>query len=92
MIYHILKDNNIPCAIGGNFGIPVFDLPILDKNGYYIFEMSSYRIELSLSIDFDIAVLLNITPDVKIANLSDWLNAGGISEANITVVSYAAES
>lgn len=36
--------------------------------------------------------LLNITPDVKIANLSDWLNAGGISEANITVVSYAAES
>ncbi len=63
LIYHILKDNNIPCAIGGNFGIPVFDLPILDKNGYYIFEMSSYQIELSPSIDFDIAVLLNITPD-----------------------------
>lgn len=63
LTYHILKENNIPCAIGGNFGIPVFDLPILDENGYYIFEMSSYQIELSPSIDFDIAVLLNITPD-----------------------------
>ena len=63
LIYHILKENNIPCAIGGNFGIPVFDLPILGKDGYYVFEMSSYQIELSPSIDFDISVLLNITPD-----------------------------
>ena len=63
LVYHILKENNIPCAIGGNFGIPVFDLPILGEDGYYVFEMSSYQIELSPSIDFDIAVLLNITPD-----------------------------
>ena len=63
LVYHILKENGIPCAIGGNFGIPVFDLPILDNNGYYVFEMSSYQIELSPSIDFDVAVLLNITPD-----------------------------
>ncbi len=63
LIYHILKENGITCAIGGNFGIPVFDLPILGKDGYYVFEMSSYQIELSPSIDFDISVLLNITPD-----------------------------
>ncbi len=63
LVYHVLKENGIPCAIGGNFGIPVFDLPILDNNGYYVFEMSSYQIELSPSIDFDVAVLLNITPD-----------------------------
>lgn len=36
--------------------------------------------------------LLNITPDVKIANLSDWLQEGSISEKNITVVTYMAES
>lgn len=63
LIYHILKENNIPCAIGGNFGIPVFDLPVLGSDGYYVFEMSSYQIELSPSIDFDISILLNITPD-----------------------------
>ncbi|MCR5506484.1 MAG: UDP-N-acetylmuramoyl-L-alanine--D-glutamate ligase [bacterium] len=63
LIYHILKENGIPCAIGGNFGIPVFDLPILGSDGYYVFEMSSYQIELSPSIDFDISILLNITPD-----------------------------
>ena len=63
LIYHVLKENNIPCAIGGNFGIPVFDLPILKNDGYYVFEMSSYQIELSPSIDFDISILLNITPD-----------------------------
>lgn len=63
LIYHILKENGVPTAIGGNFGIPVFDLPELDENGWYVFEMSSYQIELSPSIDFDISALLNITPD-----------------------------
>lgn len=63
LIHHILKENGIPCAIGGNFGIPVFDLPILGNDGYYVLEMSSYQIELTPSIDFDISVLLNITPD-----------------------------
>ena len=63
LIYHILKENNIPCAIGGNFGIPVFDLPQLDKNGYYVLEMSSYQLEITPSLDFDISILLNITPD-----------------------------
>lgn len=63
LIHHILKENGIECAIGGNFGIPVFDLPVLDSNGWYVFEMSSYQIELSPSIDFDISALLNITPD-----------------------------
>ena len=63
LIYHILKENNIPCEIGGNFGIPVFDLKELDNNGYYVFEMSSYQLEITPSLNFDISILLNITPD-----------------------------
>lgn len=63
LIYHILKENGVPCAIGGNFGIPVFDLPILGSDGYYVLEMSSYQIDITPSLDFDIAALLNITPD-----------------------------
>ncbi len=63
LIYHILKENNIPCAIGGNFGIPVFDLPVLGKDGYYVLEISSYQLELTPSLDLDFSILLNITPD-----------------------------
>lgn len=63
LVHHILKENDIPTAIGGNFGIPVFDLPVLGNDGWYVFEMSSYQIELSPSIDFDISAILNITPD-----------------------------
>ncbi len=63
LIYHILKENNIPCEIGGNFGIPVFDLSALDNDGYYVLEMSSYQLEITPSLDFDFSILLNITPD-----------------------------
>lgn len=63
LVYHILKENNIETAIGANFGIPVFDLPALSENGWYVLEMSSYQLELTPSMDFDISALLNITPD-----------------------------
>ena len=38
------------------------------------------------------AELLNITPDTTIASLGEWLASGGVSESNITVVSYMLES
>ena len=54
----IIKENNIPCAIGGNFGIPVFDLPILDENGYYISTISEGDIlrYIKNNCNFDIKV------------------------------------
>lgn len=63
LIHHILKENGLRAEIGGNFGIPVFDLPILGEGGYYVFEISSYQLETTPSLDLDAAVLLNITPD-----------------------------
>ncbi|MDR2099071.1 MAG: UDP-N-acetylmuramoyl-L-alanine--D-glutamate ligase [Rickettsiales bacterium] len=63
LIHHILKSNGVPAEIGGNFGIPVFDLPRMAGDGYYVLELSSYQLELTPSLDLDIAVLLNITPD-----------------------------
>ncbi|MDR1009280.1 MAG: UDP-N-acetylmuramoyl-L-alanine--D-glutamate ligase [Rickettsiales bacterium] len=63
LIYHILKENGISAEIGGNFGVPVFDLPELGADGWYVLELSSYQIELTPSLDLDIAALLNITPD-----------------------------
>ncbi|MEM7170738.1 MAG: UDP-N-acetylmuramoyl-L-alanine--D-glutamate ligase [Pseudomonadota bacterium] len=63
LIGHILKESGIPCAIGGNLGIPALDLDSLGPEGIYVLEMSSYQLELTPSLTFDIAVLLNISPD-----------------------------
>lgn len=63
LIGHLLKVAGIQTAIGANFGISVFDLPILPKKGIYVFEISSYQLETTPSFSPAIAVLLNITPD-----------------------------
>ena len=36
--------------------------------------------------------ILNITPEKNISSLGDWLYAGSVSESNITVVTYMAQS
>ncbi|MGF1593622.1 MAG: UDP-N-acetylmuramoyl-L-alanine--D-glutamate ligase [Kiloniellaceae bacterium] len=63
LIGHILKLSARPVQIGGNLGTPALTLEPLDSGGIYVLEMSSYQLELTLSITFDVAVLLNITPD-----------------------------
>ncbi len=60
---HILELAGRAVAIGGNLGTPVLTLEPLDLEGIYVLEMSSYQLELTLSITFDVAVLLNISPD-----------------------------
>ncbi len=57
---HIFKENKIDSQIGGNLGIPCFDLELSDN---YIFEMSSYQLDLGHKTHFKIATILNITPD-----------------------------
>ena len=44
LVYHILKENGIEAAIGGNFGIPAFDMPVLGAGGWYVLELSSYQL------------------------------------------------
>ena len=48
---------------GGNLGTPALSLAPLGAEGSYVLELSSYQLELIRSLRFDIAVLLNITPD-----------------------------
>lgn len=61
----VFKELGIESAIGGNIGVPCFDLPIADdkKSFTYIFETSSYQLDLLSATHFKIAALLNITPD-----------------------------
>jgi UDP-N-acetylmuramoylalanine--D-glutamate ligase len=49
--------------MGGNIGLPILGEEPLPAGGAYVLELSSYQIDLTQSLDCDVAVLLNITPD-----------------------------
>jgi UDP-N-acetylmuramoylalanine--D-glutamate ligase len=63
LIGHILGEAGKTVEIGGNLGPPALGLKPLGKGGTYVLELSSFQLELVTSLVFDIAVLLNITPD-----------------------------
>ncbi|MGH6785965.1 MAG: UDP-N-acetylmuramoyl-L-alanine--D-glutamate ligase [Novosphingobium sp.] len=63
LVYHLLKSAALPVRMGGNIGLPVLEQPPLPAGGVYVLELSSYQLDLTLSLDCEVAVLLNITPD-----------------------------
>jgi UDP-N-acetylmuramoylalanine--D-glutamate ligase len=63
LVHHILKTAGVPAAMGGNIGLPILAQDPLPEGGVYVLELSSYQIDLTQSLDCDVAVLLNITPD-----------------------------
>ncbi len=62
LIGHILQKAGKRAAVGGNIGTPVLALNSVG-DGIYVLEMSSYQLELTVSLTFDVAVLINISPD-----------------------------
>ena len=67
LVHHILKTAGVPTTMGGNIGLPILAQEPLAPNdkgvGVYVLELSSYQIDLTHSLDCEVAVLLNITPD-----------------------------
>jgi len=63
LIGHVLEMAGREVQVGANIGTPALALEPLEPGGSYVLEMSSYQLELTRSITFDIAVLLNISPD-----------------------------
>jgi len=63
LIGHILEAAGSEVAVGGNLGVPALELEPLGTDGTYVLEMSSYQLDLVTSAVFDIAVMLNISPD-----------------------------
>ncbi len=63
LVGHVLRRAGRKTEIGGNIGTPALSLDALGRDGIYVLEMSSYQLELTFSIAFDVAVLLNVTPD-----------------------------
>lgn len=58
---HILHKAGLDYHVGGNIGKAVMSLPHRRKG--YVFELSSFQIELLTKIDAKISVITNITPD-----------------------------
>jgi UDP-N-acetylmuramoylalanine--D-glutamate ligase len=63
LVGHILKSAGLRTEVGGNLGMPALDLAPLSADGIYVLELSSYQLELTPTLAFDVAVLLNIAPD-----------------------------
>jgi len=63
LVGHILASAGRQVEIGGNLGTAALSLAPLGSDGAYVLEASSFQLELILSLAFDVAVLLNITPD-----------------------------
>ena len=63
LVHHILQTAGVPSTMGGNIGLPILAQEPLPEGGVYVLELSSYQIDLTQSLDCDVAVLLNITPD-----------------------------
>ncbi len=63
LIHHLLVTGGKIAAMGGNIGIPILAQPSLPAGGIHVLELSSYQIDLTQSLDCDVAILTNITPD-----------------------------
>lgn len=63
LVHHLLQMAGIPAHMGGNIGLPILAQDPLPEGGVYVLELSSYQIDLTASLDCDVAALINITPD-----------------------------
>ncbi|MGH6659608.1 MAG: Mur ligase family protein, partial [Sphingomicrobium sp.] len=63
LVHHILQTAGVPSLMGGNIGLPILAQEPLPEGGVYVLELSSYQLDLTQSLDCDVAVLLDVTPD-----------------------------
>ena len=63
LLGHMLTAAGRDARIGGNIGLGVLGLEDMHGGAVYVFELSSYQLDLTFSLKPDVAILLNITPD-----------------------------
>ncbi len=63
LVHHVLTTAGVPSVMGGNIGDPILGQAPLPEGGVYVLELSSFQIDLTFTLDCDIAALTNITPD-----------------------------
>lgn len=63
LAYHAMRVMGIDVAMGGNIGVPVFDLPPFEPHRHYVIECSSYQIDLAPRLAPTVGVHLNLSED-----------------------------
>lgn len=63
LVHHLLVQAGRQARLGGNIGLPVLDSAPLPDGGIYVFELSSYQIDLCQTLAADVAIYTNLTPD-----------------------------
>jgi len=63
MIGHLLQAAGADVRVGGNLGPPALGFEPMTTKSVCVLEMSSYQLELTPHLAFNVAVLLNISPD-----------------------------
>ncbi|MCW1381276.1 UDP-N-acetylmuramoyl-L-alanine--D-glutamate ligase [Novosphingobium sp. KCTC 2891] len=63
LVHHLCEAAGLPVRMGGNIGLPVLGQDPLPEGGVYVLELSSYQIDLTFSLEADVAALINLSPD-----------------------------
>ncbi|MEZ5826035.1 MAG: UDP-N-acetylmuramoyl-L-alanine--D-glutamate ligase [Geminicoccaceae bacterium] len=63
LVHHLLLSAGKRAVIGGNIGLPVFELKPPSKPTVYVLEISSFQLDLCTTLRPDIAIWMNLTPD-----------------------------
>ncbi len=63
LIAHLLKTAGRDVQMGGNIGVPVLQLEPPADGRIHVLEISTFQIDLALSLNPSVGILLNITPD-----------------------------
>ena len=63
LLHHIFQSAGFQANMGGNIGLPIMSQNPMQAGGVYVLELSSYQIDLTRSLDCDVSMLLNISPD-----------------------------
>lgn len=62
LLGYMANKAGINCAVGANFGNPVFDI-LNDKCELYVLELSSFELETTYSLHLKAGVILNVSED-----------------------------
>jgi UDP-N-acetylmuramoylalanine--D-glutamate ligase len=63
LIHHVLRGAGRQSVAGGNLGPAALGFNMLGSEGVYTLEMSSYMLERIATLRFNVAVMLNLSPD-----------------------------
>lgn len=63
LVAHLFRCFGFPVEVGGNIGVPILALAPPAEGRVHVIECSSFQIDLAPSLDPEVGILLNVTPD-----------------------------